>query len=478
MKNIKQYKHYIIAVCLLIIIRLFLHPQNGLTETGVNVISVLIPILYLWITVSTDWVSLLALAGLIISGVMTPTEVYQQSIGHTAIITIIVCMALNACLTKTGVIQWVATWFITREIVRNKPYVFIAMFYFACLLLGLFMETMSITIIFMTLAQAVCKDIGCEKGSSFYTALMLGILWHASVSTSATPIAHALPIILIGSVETSFGISISVVQWISVGIPYAVIMYILSVFVVRFVLKPDVEKFKNYSIESMREQMKPLTIEGKVTAGIFAGVIFLWLYPEIFASVTPELARRISTYGITVPAIIAIALLCVLQIKGKKIATFPEISGNVAMGLLIFTGTVCVLGNAVSAESTGISVFLQNILSPITANLPAVVIVGFVLLGAMVLTNFFSNTVAMLLFTSIAVPLLADSGINILVFIVLIGLSASFGVLTPAASVMTPLFFGEKHLTVKTTIKANIAIIILAFVAMIVILWPVLSLIY
>ncbi|MEG0378920.1 MAG: hypothetical protein RR614_10630, partial [Eubacterium sp.] len=130
------------------------------------------------------------------------------------------------------------------------------------------------------------------------------------------------------------------------------------------------------------------------------------------------------------------------------------------------------LGNAVSAPSTGISLFLQNALAPLTQGMPMIVIVAFALIGAITLTNFISNTVAMLLFFSVFVPLLMGSGASIPGFIILIGLMASFGVLTPAASVTTPLFFGPGHITVGNTLKYNIVFILSAFICTLVLLWP------
>ena len=78
MKAAKQCIHIIIALLLLIVVKLVVPAENGLTEVGVNVLAVLAPILYLWIAVGTDWTSLLALAAIICTGVLTPTVVQVE----------------------------------------------------------------------------------------------------------------------------------------------------------------------------------------------------------------------------------------------------------------------------------------------------------------------------------------------------------------------------------------------------------------
>ena len=62
MSSKKEYIHYLIALIIGLVLAFALQPTNGLTEIGVRVIAILIPILYLWLTTNTHWTSLLALA--------------------------------------------------------------------------------------------------------------------------------------------------------------------------------------------------------------------------------------------------------------------------------------------------------------------------------------------------------------------------------------------------------------------------------
>ena len=124
-----MYKHLIIAVVIGLIIAVAVQPANGLTVVGVRTLAVMIPTLYLWLTVGTTWTSLLFMGLLVMTGAMTSTEVWAGSVGHFSVISMIVFMMLNYCLTETGVIDLVCSWFITRKIVNNRPYVFLGMFF-------------------------------------------------------------------------------------------------------------------------------------------------------------------------------------------------------------------------------------------------------------------------------------------------------------------------------------------------------------
>ncbi|KPU42498.1 sodium-dependent dicarboxylate transporter SdcS [Oxobacter pfennigii] len=472
MNFLKDYKHYIITLVLGLAIKLFVQPVNGLTPVGVNVLAIFLPTLYLWVFVGTEWVSFLAIVGIIITGVLTQTEVFAQSFGHSVVPMIISTMALNVCMTETGVIQKVSTKFVTLKIVHNRPYMFIFMFNLACLLLGFIVGAGALTIIFMALAKNVCEDIGYKQGDPFYTCLMAGVMWQVAFTASATPIGKALPLILMGAAKTSHGIEISFAQWMAVGIPFAFVAFLVSMLVVIFVWRPDTSKYKNYDIEAVKQRSKPLSTEGKITAAIFVVVVILWIFPDFFGALAPGFAAFLKSAGTVVPPVLAIALLCVIRINGKPIGDFTKMARSVPMGLIVFVACVCVLGNAVSSPKTGISEFLKNLLAPVTAGLPPIAIVAFAFLGSIILTNFISNTVTMLLFYSIALSLLQGTTVSMPGLVIMIGLMSSVAFLTPAASVTTPITFGTGDVTVANTLKPNLVLIAAVFIATMVAVWP------
>lgn len=468
----KKYWIYIVALFLFFLVNLFLPAKNGLTQTGVQVLAVLIPTLVLWLFNSTDWPSLLALGGLIMTQCLTPTEVFQQSIGHPIIMTIIVCMALNACLMETGVIHKIAFWFITRSFIRGRPYAFWGMFLASYLILGIFMETLSLTVIYISIATAILSSLGFKKGDSFYTAMMLSILWGNAVATVASPISHALPMILMAQMENTMGIAISYGKWLSIGIPYLIMMYFIAMFILKYVWKPDAKKFLNYDLDAVKGKAKPLDANGKIAGSLFILLIIAWVFPEMGSSLAPALCAYMKAIGTCVPAIVVVSALCLIRVKDRPIARFKEITRNIPIGILIFTGTVTVFGNVINLESTGISRWLNSVLMPLASGMSPFLLIGILLFGVLVFTNFLSNTVAMLLFFNIALSLLGNTGVNLVAFSLLIGVVSCFGVLTPSASVPSPLFFGPGYITVKDTAIYNLVFIFLNLGASLFILWP------
>lgn len=468
----KQYKHILIALVLLLCVKFLVPAANGLTEVGVNVLAVLLPILYLWLTVGTDWVSLLALAAIIMTGVLSATDTYAASMGSSTIIVVVTCMALNKVLSDTGVIKKIAYWFLTRDLVRDRPYAFMAMFFLAATLLGLVLECATLGIIFITLAVEICDEIGYKKGDPFYTALIIGIFWISNITNAATPICHAVPLIMIGTAAAS-GITISYTQWMTLGLPFALVMYLLLLLVICVIWKPEASKYKNYDLDAARKRKIPLDRRGVISVVTFILVVLAWIVPEVFSSLLPAgMTAALKAWGNTVPAIIAVCLLCVIRVEGKPISKFSEIATAAPMTLLIFIGAVVVLGSAVSSADTGISLALSNVLAPMTSALSPAVMVGIGVLLCLIMTNFVSNVVSMLLFFGLVIPVITGAGVSLVGVSVIICLVANFASLVPSAAVTAPLFFGPQHITVQNTLKWNLLMILLTFLVCMALLYP------
>lgn len=467
----KSYIHYIIALVLGLVINFGVPTTNGLTDIGVRVLAVTVATLYLWLTVNTHWTSLLFLGMLIMTGSMTANDVWAGSMGHFSVITMIVFMILNYALLQTGVIDKVCNWFITRKIVHGRPYMFIYMFFASMMILGMFMDNLSLAVIYVGIAEVLCKKLGLKKGDSMYACLFMGIMWVDVVISIASPIAHAPCLILMGMMSAQLGIEVSYTQWFSIGIPFAIIMFVAIMVCVRF-WKPDVSAYNNYDVEAERRNAPKLDLGGKISVVVFLLAIALIILPEVLKGVFPAFGTYWTTCGVVVPAILACAALCIIHIGGKPVLDMPAALKSLPMGAIIFAGVVCVMSTPITSELTGINVWMGNVLQPLLAGVPPFVVVIILVIAALVMTNFLSNVVTMTLFFNVGVALLSNGSTNLGMFAMLIGFAAAMACLTPSACAPMPLIFGPGHVTMKNTIRPNLLFVILSFVVMIALIVP------
>lgn len=463
--------HLLIALLAGLGILFGLRPDHGLTSTGVAVLAITIPTLYLWLTVNTHWCALLFLALLVMTRAMTANEVWAGSVGHFAVITMIVFSLFNYCLKETGVIDRVASWFITRPFLRGRPYLFLAMFFLSNLVIGMFVDNLSLAVIYVGIAVVLAKTIGVEKGNSFYTCLFIGILWCNVVISIASPIAHAPVLILIGMMEAQLGIVISYGQWLSFGVPFAILMFLVMLAAIS-IWKPDTSAFLNFDFDGLARQNQPLSRRGKLTAGVFAALVFTILFPELFKGIFPALCGYLSAIGVVAPAILALTLLCILRVENRPVLDMPEAMKTLPMSAILFAGVVCVMSVPISSPATGISLWLGNILQPAFHGLPGWLIVAALTAAALIMTNFLSNVVTMVLFFNIGLALLSGGSVHLGGYAIIIGFASSMATLTPSACAPAPLVFAPGHVSVRGVLKANLVFLGFALVIILALLYP------
>lgn len=472
MSFLKNYKHHFITLAIFLLILLCVPTSNGLTTQGVRVLALMAGSLYMWLTIGTGWTSLLALAGVAMIGAMSPSDVYAGSLGNSTIMIVISCVLLNSVLSQTGVIKYLASWFITRKGIKGKPYAFIALYLLGVTLIGTVMNVTTLCVAFIALTAGICEEIGYEKGSPFYTAMILGLFWMSNVTNGGSPISHSLPLLMIGTAAKA-GVQISYSQYLAIGLPFIAIMYLMTILVICIIWRPEASKFKNYDVVAANEKRESLTKAGKFSLVVFIIVIIAWLVPDIFQKVLPtSIITTLKTLGVTIPTILGVAVLCMVHIDGKPVGDFRTMTKSVPVSLLIFCGAVIIFGNIFSSKDAGISTALNNVLSPVTSNMAPVVLCALVFLLCLIMTNFVSNTVAMFLFFAICLSALAGTNVSMVAVTIIISMVANFASLVPSAAVTAPLFFGDGYITVKNTFKWNLIMIGLTFIVTIGIIYP------
>ncbi len=474
-KKSKTLLNLIIAAAIFVILKLLLPTDSGLTPQGANVIAIFIATIYLWLTEGVGWTSLLSLAGLAMSGIATPTNIWQISWGNYIIIFSITVMMINSAVEECGLAKHFALWFITRRAVKNKPYLFIAFFLLADMILSFFMGLIAITAIFMALAESICRDLGYTKDDKFTRVLYLGILWISVVGFGATPIGHSVPLTVMGLIEASTGQAVPVLKYMMVGVPFAIIFFIIMMLVFKFVIKPDCSKFVNYDIEAQRAEMKPITKEGKIVAAIFIGVIICWVFPDLGKYFAPAVASYISKLSVVVPSLLAVVLLCVIKVDNKPLMSLGRALTKVSWISVVFMATVNAVGSCIQMQSGGISTFLQNLCAPLATSVPAGAIALVAMLLVLVITNFISCTVAATMIYSAFIPvLLAMPGntVSIMGLGVMIAILADTAFMTPSANPASPLIFGSGNITMRDGMVYGGLMMVASYIVCLVAIWP------
>jgi sodium-dependent dicarboxylate transporter 2/3/5 len=424
----------------------------------------------LWIALGpASWASIAFLAVFIMTGIRTPAQVWAGSLGHPAFMLVLVFMLFDNCLRETGAIKSMSDWFITRKFTRGRPYLFLFMFFASNLVIGLFMQNVALAIMYVALTHKLCTSLGVKKGDSLYTIMMLGTVWGNAVNHIASPIAKSIPNIIIGFADTNLGVTITYTQWLMAGIPFAALMLVVIMIGTRL-YNPDVSALQNFDFDSFKPT--PLSRPGKIALLAMAMLFAIIVVPEtmyIFG-LGNAVTNFMMDVSVTAWAAVLVVVLCLIRVKDAPVMNFANATKELPVALLLFIAVVIFVGAPIGAESAGIIAWVGNIFAPVAEHLPTIGVVALLCLIAIILTNFLASTVVATVIFVMGTALLATPQISpmSMAFVMTGSFAACMGVLIPASTASTALYYGE-HIKARDCLKINtvyLAMTLLAIIAM------------
>lgn len=200
-------------------------------------------------------------------------------------------------------------------------------------------------------------------------AFMIGLPIASMIGGMMTPAGSPLNILGIDFL-TEAGIQISFIQWMSVGIPIALISLFAAWQIISLTFKPAEigdEKVNDY-IQSLNIPIC-YSFQEKYVSAVVACMFVFWVMSSWFPAL-----------NITVVGTIGFAFLF---LPGIKVLTWREYTQTVNWASFFLIGTMMSLGTALSAN--GVSEWLVDMLFSSQTNLPLFLIVAFICMIVFVL---------------------------------------------------------------------------------------------
>ncbi len=454
----------------------FIPPLFGLTALGMQVVCIFVGTILLWMFVSVTWPSLLCIIALILSPLYTYSSALNGSMGGWITSFVLFSSMVTYALRQTGFLRRVAVWFVTRPFAKKNPWLFLGLLFLAPLFIGSFMSPIPAFVVCLPIAEQIFEELGYKKGDRFPQIVVLGILFFASLSTAATPIAHTVTTMALSLYEKDAGAPIDFVSYTIYGVAACLVTFLVALLLTRFVIRLDMDRIKNLDTGVLKNE-EPMSTEEKLTLAVFIGVVLMWLLPGIIKGFLPGVASAISTLGTPTPAIIGTVLLCIIHVKGKPLMNFGEtVSKGVPWGAVFMVAATSILGSALTNKDAGVTAVITTALEPIIGDMSPILFVLIVSLATVIITNFASNTVTVTLMYSISVPLVmsgAVHGVNPAALTCIIGAGACVACATPPSTAHAAIAAGTGWLKTDTMLKTGLLWSVMAAVVFALVGYPI-----
>lgn len=457
----------VISVAFILLFQ-FVPAPAGLTQASMQVIGIFVGIMLMWNFIGTDWPSFLCMAVLAVFQIMKPGDIFKSGFGNATIAFLLVFFMMSHVLSQVGFSRRMAIWSFTNPIARRSPWAFIVMFLFGAMFMASFMSQTAALLIFLPIAEQIFKELKYEKGDRFPQMLVLGLGIAVGIGSANTPLGHAIILIPIQLLQEQTGLTVNIVSYSIFGIVTGTLIFTAFMVICRFLYRPDISKLKGYDVTALRAQLKPMSKQEKISAALFAVVIVVWILQGCLKN---DFGKYLSSLGNAVPVLIAIIILCVVEIDGKPVMDYKDAAKNgVPWSALIFNAAVLVLSGALVLDQVGISDFLIERVTPLVSGMNQTVFILAIATLCIIATNVSSNTVCATVFYTISAPIaMAMGNINMVALASVIGAAASYAFATPPSTMPMAVVAGTGWVDVKAMFKygglaAVCSILILAFI--------------
>ena len=453
----RYYKLPLTAIAFLFIFGFkYVTPFAGLTPLAMNVFGIFIGALIFWFAISIGWGSLVIMVALAMSPLFTINEVLAQSIGTWVISFIIFSQAICYVLGEVGFFRRCAVWILTRPLSQKSPWSFIVMLSVASIAIGSFLPTATAFMLVYPIVIEIFHELGFEKGDSISTLFMLVILIFTAFSVATTPIGHIMSIVGMGLyTRYTGGARIGFLQYSVAGVAVCAFFIVAMLLLMKLFYKVDFTKFENINTEFLLKDQEPMGKKEKISVSVFVIVVILWLSPDLFSKLIPSFAGFMGALGQSVPPIIGIVVLSIIEVDGEPIMDVADaMAKGVTWETILLVSAASILGDGVTHPDAGIAGWLAGHIAPALNGLSPLVCVLVIVSLTELITAFSSDLFTVTLMVNLTLPMVLSgqvTGINPAALVFVVSIASVIAICAPGTSPSAGVsagsgWLGRKHM--------------------------------
>lgn len=305
-------------------------------------------------------------------------------------------------------------------------------------------------------ARGIAPDRTDER--NFATALVLAIAYGASIGGVATLIGSPPNGIAARFIEQTYGVPVTFLTWLAIGLPLTVLFLPVIWFVLVRVAFPSrlgpVAGGREFLDAELR-RLGPISAAERVVLAVFLATVCAWVARPWLASVAIGGARPfagLSDAGIAMLAALALFLIPVRGAEGGRVMDWAY-ARRLPWGVLLLFGGG--LSLAAATESTGVAAFIGSQ----TAHLGGLPVLA-VVVAVVALTTFASELTSNTAQVALMLPLLAAAapGLGVAPELLLVPatLAASLAFMMPVGTPPNAIVFGTGLVRIPQMVRAGV----------------------
>lgn len=342
-------------------------------------------------------------------------------------------------------------------------------FMIATALMSMWISNTASTVVMLPIAMSVIRlliddeDGFTKNDQNFALSVMLGIAFSANAGGIATVIGTPPNSVLIGLLENEYNIEISFLKWMTIGLPFSIIMVSICYFVlVKWMFPNKNLKFSasRSVINSELKKLGDISAKEKRVLVIFAITVFLWIFRTLINKLIPGLA--LSDTVISMMAAVSLFAIPFSFKKGDYIIKWSD-TEKLAWGILILFG-----GGLALAKGMSVSGIVDVVSEAIaTSNISVFFTASLLIILMLFMTELMSNVALVAVLAPVVAGIAIGLEIPILYLLIPVTIASSCAFMLPMATPPNAIVFASGYIKVHQMARAGIILNLIAVVLII-----------
>ncbi|MEM9648337.1 MAG: DASS family sodium-coupled anion symporter [Bacteroidota bacterium] len=438
-------------------------PFNLVSETGDPVIAVAVWMLIWWITeaVSITVTALLPLLLFPILKVLPIAEV-GANYGSPIVFLFFGGFVMALALEKVNLHKRIALNII--RLTGTTPNKVVLGFMIATGSLSMWISNTASTVVMLPIALSVInllindEDGFTKNDRNFALSVMLGIAFSANAGGIATVIGTPPNSVLIGLLENEYNIEISFLRWMTLGLPFSIIMVGICYVVLVKWMYPNRDLQFNASKEVIQTELRklgPTSGKEKMVLVIFGITVFLWIFRTLINSIFPNLG--LSDTMISIFAAITLFAVPYNIKKGDFIIQWSDTS-KLAWGILILFGGGLALAKGMS--TSGIIDMVANAIA--SSDISILLTASLLILLMLFMTELMSNVALVAVLAPVVAGIAIGLEVPILYLLIPVTIASSCAFMLPMATPPNAIVFASGYVKVPEMARVGVILNLIA----------------
>ena len=444
-------------------------PSVLISDKGDTVIVVAIWMVLWWITeaVSISVTALLPLILFPLNEVMPIAEV-GANYGSPIIFLFFGGFVMALALEKVNLHKRIALTII--KITGTTPNKVVLGFMIATASLSMWISNTASTVVMLPIAMSVIgllindEDGFTKNDQNFALSVMLGIAFSANAGGIATVIGTPPNSVMIGLLENEYGIEISFLKWMVIGLPFSIVMITISYLVLVKWMFPNKELKFSASKNVINDELKKLgkmSGKEKMVLLIFGVTVFLWIFRTLINKIFPGLG--LSDTIISMLAAVTLFAVPYNLKRGDFLINWND-TQKLAWGILILFG-----GGLALAKGMSVSGIVDLVANAIAASEISILFTAVLLIFLMLfMTELMSNVALVAVLAPVVAGIAIGLEIPILYLLIPVTMASSCAFMLPMATPPNAIVFASGYIKVHQMAKVGIILNLIAVALLVV----------